>query len=93
MNITFSDKASAQTRVDKIHTDLIATNPLYAESAALYISSGGKVGTARWDFPKQELSKDTLWHVTVDSRAQPVLTKVESDTIPEWKVTEEVTVL
>ncbi len=91
MNLIFATKQDAQIRVDKIHADLIATNPLYAESAALYISSGGKAGTARWDFPKQDVDKDgkvvgTDWKVTVDTRARPVLTKVETESIAEWKV-------
>ncbi len=97
MKLTFLDKASAQTRADSIHAQMKATNALYKESCDLYVSSGGKVGTARWDFPKQDLEQDdkspnfgnpldTLWHVTVDERPRPVLTKAETDSIPEWKV-------
>ena len=96
MKLTFASKADAQARADSIHVALIADSPLYAESAALYISSGGKAGTARWDFPWQDIEQDekspnfgkpvgTNWYVTVDERSRKVLTKAEVDTISEWK--------
>ena len=97
MKLTFATKTDAQARADSIHIALIASSTLYAESAALYISSGGKAGTARWDFPRQDIEQDekspnfgkpvgTNWYVTVDWRPRKVLTKAEVDTIVEWQV-------
>ena len=100
MKLTFATKTDAQARADSIHVALIADSPLYAESAALYISSGGKAGTARWDFPWQDIEQDekspnfgkpidTLWHITVDERARRVMVKAEVDTISEWQAVKE----
>jgi len=91
MKISFATKQEAQDRADKMHADLKMTSVLYKASCDLYDAHGGKKGgTARWDFPRQELDKagkpiDTLWHVTVDSRARPVMVKTEVDTISDWK--------
>jgi len=93
MKISFLDKASAQARADSIHAQMKATNALYKASCELYDAGGP--GTARWDFPKQDLDMEgkpigTDWKITVDERPRPVLTKAELDSIPEWKVTVEV---
>ena len=88
MNLSFADKTTAQARADRIHLDLIASNSLYAESAALYDEKNPeKGGTARWCFAYQEVDpvtkvpKDTLWRVIVDERPIAVLTAQEKTTL------------
>jgi len=88
MNLTFADKTTAQARADKMHADLIASNSLYAESAALYDSKNpDKGGTARWCFPYQDedpitkVPKDTLWRVIVDERPIAVLSAQAKTTL------------
>ena len=99
MKLTFTSKADAQARADKMHVDLKMTSALYKASCDLYDAHGGKKGgTARWAFTQQELDKagkpiDTLWHVTVDSRVRPVMVKAEVDTISEWKQVQEKTIV
>ena len=95
MKLTFASKTDAQARAASMHTQLKATSVLYKASCDLYDAHGGKKGgTARWGFPYQDIEQDekspnfgkpinTLWHVTVDSRARPVLTKAETGTIVE----------
>ena len=101
MKISFTTKQEAQDRADKMHVDLKMTNKLYKASCDLYDAHGGKKGgTARWAIPFQDLEQDekspnfgkpvdTLWHVTVDSRVRPVLSKAEVDKISEWKAVKE----
>ena len=88
MNLSFVDKTTAQARADRIHLDLIASNSLYAESAALYDEKNPeKGGTARWCFAYQDLDpvtkvpKDTLWRVIVDERPIAVLSVAEISAI------------
>ena len=99
MKISFATKQEAQDRVDKMHADLKMTSVLYKASCDLYDVYGGKKGgTIRWASPQQELDKagkpiDTLWHVTVDSLARPVMVKAEVDTVVEWTAVKEGIVL
>jgi hypothetical protein len=88
VNLQFADQKSAQDRADKLHLDMISSNSLYAESAALYDSKNPeKGGTARWCFAYQDLDpvtkvqKDAFWRVTVDERVIPVLTAQEDTAI------------
>lgn len=90
LKLTYLTQADAQTRAASLHTQLKATNSLYRASCDLY-DAGGPGGTARWDVPKQDVDKfgvplDTKWHVTVDNRVRPVMTKAETGTIVEWTV-------
>jgi len=93
MNTTYGSQGAAQNAADRIHADMInpaseAYNADYAKSAALYISSSGKAGTARWAIPYQDLDAngkpvDTKWRVTVDTRAKNALTPAEKAEVPE----------
>lgn len=92
MKLTYLTKAEAQARADKLHADLIATNPLYAESAALYDPEHPeKGGTARWCFPQQTLDAEgkvvnPLWAVAVDEKVVATLSTAEIAKVPELVV-------
>ena len=83
MKLTYATAKDAQARADKLHADMIATNVLYAESAALYDPEHPeKGGTARWCFPEQALDLQgkvvpDQWLVTVDDRTVCVLSAQE----------------
>ena len=97
MKLTFTSKADAQARADKMHVDLKMTSALYKASCDLYDAHGGKKGgTARWSMPFQDLEQDekspnfgkpvgTDWYVTVNEQCRNTLTKTEIDMINEWK--------
>ncbi len=75
MRLTFTTKAEAQAVADRIFKDMAGSL---------------EPGTTAWAIPYQDTDKDgkpidTLWHVTVDERARPVLTEAEVATIPEWE--------
>lgn len=71
----FTLQADAQTFADKIHAQMISTNPAYAKSA-----TDGQ--TLRWAIPRQDIDEKTGlptsdWFVTVKDRVLPVLTAAE----------------
>lgn len=84
MNLKFPTRALAQARANKMHADMIASNPLYAESAALYDAKHPeRGGTARWAVPFQlvdeetKVPKDAFWRIVSDERSIPALSALE----------------
>lgn len=71
MILTKPTEAAAQDLADRCHAWLIANDEAYAASVA-----AGH--TRQWAIPTQD--KDTgLWHVPVNERVYPCLTKAEYD--------------
>lgn len=67
--LEFSTEAEAQAYADKIHQDMIATDPAYAKSVA----TGG---TTAWAIPYQ-LSGSKMWCVNVKERCLKVIAEAD----------------
>ena len=82
MKLSYLTKAEAQAKADSIHAQMIASDPLYAESVA----SGQ---CKRWAIPYQDMDEsgkpiDTKWHITVKELARKTLTALEISKVSEW---------
>lgn len=86
MKLTCASLKEAQDRCDKIHTDLIASDFLYAASAAAYDPAHPeRGGTARWAIP---MLNGASYDVAVDNRSEKVLSVADRLSIPEMAVQE-----
>lgn len=89
--MSFTTKKEADDFAARVHAAMRLSNKLYRDSCNLYDRFGGaKGGTRAWAKAHQDKDKNgvpinTLWHIDVDWRPRKVMTKAETDTIPEWK--------